>query len=303
MQRELWGRVAFAAKLKSADEAPEPLRSAMLEALGPQDTVHRLVFGPIQKIPDKVWPASLLAISNRGWIVIICAEDGQLEVHRRDFAETILVEMTDILLYGRLQLDYVADGQTRSVAVYFNTVMGELYQEAAKLLLCAMDDASPPHCYDRSEIYATLEILPLKFQNGIVRYFPFGQRALGFVHWPPVFGRTLKTLRREVAPEGVLVLTNSQLLFISEEKAWWGGRSRRHAKYGYIVTYCPLSRVKAIHLGERASCDVLRVDVGAHQVALRWEIDFPPEQRAAMTAFMKQVVSVPALVQSKPNFG
>lgn len=151
----------------------------------------------------------------------------------------MLVEMTDVLLYGRLQLHYVADGQTRSVAVHFNTVTGELYQEAVKLLFCAMDGASPPHCFNRSDVYETLENLPLKFQNGIVRYLPFGRRVLGFVHWPPAIGYTLKILRREVVPEGVLVLTNSQLLFISEEKAWWGGRSRRHAKYGYIVRIAP----------------------------------------------------------------
>jgi hypothetical protein len=215
----------------------------------------------------------------------------------------MLVEMIDVLLFGRLQLDYVADGRTGSVAVHFNTVMGKLYQEAVKLLLCAMDDASPPHRYNRSDAYAALEILPLKFQNGIVRYLPFGQRVLGFVHWPPALGRTLKIFRREVVPEAVLVLTNGQLFFISEEKAWWGARSRRHAKYGYIVTYCPLSRVKAIHLGERDSCDVLRVDVGAHQLAKRWQIDFPREQRAAMTAFMEQVTSGPARLQRSQSSG
>jgi hypothetical protein len=301
MQHELWSRVAFAAKLKRVDEAPEPLRSAMLETLRPHDTVHRLIFGPVQKVPDKVWPANLLAILDRAWIAVICGEDGLPQVRRCDYADTLLIEMTDILLYGRLQLDYLAARQPRTVAVHFNTVTGELYQEAVKLLLCAMGDASPARPHNRSDAYAALEVLPLKFQNAIVRYLPFGERILTFIHWPPALRRRLKIVRYEAVPEGVLVLTNRHLLFISEEEAWWGGRSRRHAKYGYIVTYCPLSRVTAIRISERGSYGVLSVYVGVRRLAERWDINFPREQRAAMTAFGDQVTSSPALQPSNPG--
>ncbi len=49
MQRELWDRVAFAAKLRSIEEAPEPFRSAMVTVLKSRDVVRLLIFGPARE--------------------------------------------------------------------------------------------------------------------------------------------------------------------------------------------------------------------------------------------------------------
>jgi hypothetical protein len=269
----------------------------MFEVLKPQDTIRWLIYGPIQKVAGKVSPASLLAILEHEWIAVVCGEDVEPAVHRCEFADTLLVEIINILLYGRLRLDFVKDGRTRSVAVEFNTVMDELYQEAVQILLGGMDGVCQAALDDSGKIYDVIKVLPLKFQNGILRYLPVGQQVLGFVHWPAVLERKLKIFWRELAPEGVLVLTNSQLLVISEEKAWWRGQS----KYGYVVTYCPLSRVEAIRLTEHNSFDAIDVEVLAHHIGEKLTIGFPCELKAAMEAFTELATSSPGFLQSRPE--
>ena len=301
MNRGSWDRVAFAAKLRSVDETPEPLRSAMLEAIKPQDAIRWLIYGPTQKVVGKVSPASLLAILEHEWIVVVGGENAEPEVHRCQFADTLLVEIIDILLYGRLRLDFVKDGRTRSVAVEFNTVMDQLYQEAVEILLGGMDGVCQAVLDESGKIYDVIKVLPLKFQNGILRYLPAGQRVLEFVHWPTVLSRKLKVFWRELAPECVLVLTNSQLLSISEEKAWWRSKSKGGSKYGYVVTYYPLSRVEAIRLTDHNSFCAIDVDLRARQFGEKVQIGFPCELKAAMAAFMELVTSSPGFLQSRPE--
>lgn len=299
MSSTLWDRVAFASKLRSADEAPEPLRGAMLKVLKPHDKIRWLIYGPRQ-VAGKVSPASLLAILEHEWIVI-CEKNVEPEVYRCEFADTLLVEIVDVLLYGRLRLDFVKDGGTRSVAVEFNTVMAELYQKAAQILLGDMDGVCQAALDDSGNIYDVIKILPLKFKNAILRYLPVGQQVLGFVHWPAVLERKLKIFWRELAPEGVLVLTNRQLLFISEEKAWWRGKSKSGSKYGYVVTYFPLSRIKAIRLSEHNSFYTIDVDVAARQLDEKIKIGFPYALKAAVMAFTELVISSPGFLLSRPE--
>jgi hypothetical protein len=245
----------------------------------------------------KVLPAGLLAILEHEWIVVVGGENAGLEVHRCDFAHTLLVEMVYVLASGRLRLDFVKDGRMASVAVQFNTVMEELYQEAVQILLDDMDVIRQSAQDDCRNIFPSLNALPLKFHNGILRYLPVGQPVLGFVHWPAVEGRKLKIFWREIAPEGVLVLTSRQLILVSEEKA----RGRSWPKYGYVVTYCPLSRVEGIRLRAHNSFDAIDVDVRVNQIADKLKIGFPCEIKAAMAAFTDLVISSPGFLWSRPE--
>jgi hypothetical protein len=266
----------------------------MLSALKPDDAIKLLVFGPAQRLLDRVLPATLLAILDRDWILAIGAEASQPEVSRCGFANTLFVEMTEVLLYGLLRIDFTGDGRARSVAIQFNTVMEDLYQEAVQILLNGIEGGSYFVPRSNDNLYAALRVLPLKFQNAIVKHLPIGQQVLGFVHWPTILGRRLKIFRRELAPAGALVLTNRQLLFISEEKAWSRRLSDVGYKYGYIVTYCPLARVEFVELIEHDSLDAVGAKVRTHELGEKLEIKFPCERKAAISAFVK-LVSLPQL--------
>jgi hypothetical protein len=285
MKRGLWER--FAAKLKTLDDVPEPLFGAARGALQPDDKIRLLVFGPAQKVLGEISTASLLMILDEEWIVVTGTEEIKTEVFHCAFADTLLVEITNILLYGKLRIDFVAEGRAQTVAIQFNTVMEGLYQEAVQFLLNGMDNISEITPCDSKELYAALNSLPLKFCNAIVEFMPMGQRVLGLVHWPAVLGRKLKIFRHELSPEAVLVLTERELLFISEEKTWSWVRPDRVQKYGSIVTHCPLSRVEAVELSEHDSLDTVDVEIRTHEAGEKLKIDFPREQKAKVSAFME----------------
>ena len=101
--------------------------------------MRSLIFGPAQRTVGAASPASLFGILELEWIVVVCGEDVEPRVYRCDFTDTFVVEITDVLLYGRLRLDFVKDSRAQSVAILFNTVTYELYQEAVQTLLNSMD--------------------------------------------------------------------------------------------------------------------------------------------------------------------
>lgn len=283
VKREHWDRVTFAAKLNSVEEAPEPLRDAALAALHPHDTIKLLVFGPAQRTIGKTDPASLLAILDREWIIVTFCEHTGTQVYRCDFDHTLLLEMTDILLYGRLRVDFCKYDQNQSVVIFFNTVTSNLYQQAVQLLLNGMDKPSQFALREHGNLRTAMKHLPLKFKNGVAHYLPYGQRALELIHSPAVLRRHFVIFQRELAPEGVLVLTDKELLFISEEPAWSGGKANETAKYGYIVTHCPLSRIEVVRSTERDS--LAEIEVKARGLTLAF--CFSREKRAAVTAFVE----------------
>ncbi|MGH7976986.1 MAG: hypothetical protein ACREC8_10030 [Limisphaerales bacterium] len=153
-----------------------------------------------------------------------------------------------------------------------------------------MDDVSEIAPRGSKELYAALNSLPLKFCNAVVEFMPMGQRVLGFVHWPAVLGRKLKIFRHELSPEAVLVLTERELLFISEEKTWPWIRPDRVQKYGSIVTHCPLSRVDAFQLSEHDLLETIDIVVRTDHGGEKLKIDFPREQKAEVSAFMELAI-------------
>jgi hypothetical protein len=255
MTSGIWDR--FASSLNSLDEAPEPLRSAMLAALPPDNAIRLLVFGPASKTLDGRWPAALLAVLEREWVVVSGTEEIPPRVARCDFANTLFVEMTSILLYGELRIDFVGAGRAQTAEIHFNTVMERLYQEAVQVVLNGMDGVATAAPVDSHEHYPALKSLPLKFCNAMLGFVPMGQRVLGVVHWPAVLGRRLILFQQELAPAAALALTDRELLLISEEKTRSWLRTGYPSKYGIIVTHCPLSRLEGYHVAERSPLVIL----------------------------------------------
>jgi hypothetical protein len=296
-RRELWDRVAFATKLCGADEAPQLLRNALLAALQPHDAIRCLIFGPSQRTAADTKPASLLTILEHEWVVVISCQDVGALVYRCDFENTLLVEMTEILLYGKLRLSFVEDGQIQSVAIFFNTVTCDLYEEAVQLLLNGMDGNCQSTFQESGDRHIAFKDLPLKFKNAVARHLPLGQRVLAIIHSPTVLRRRFAIFWRELSPAGVLVLTDRQLFLISEESARYGKNCYETAKYGYIITYCPLSRLEAVCSKQRQFLDVIEIEAAlrAGRGGLKLTIGFSHEKRAAVTAFVNSVIQRQAL--------
>jgi hypothetical protein len=286
MKRDLWDR--FASKLNSVDEAPEPLCSAMQAALKPDDAIRLLIFGPGFTSLGKSSIATLLAVIDSGWIVVSGMEAGQLRVDRARFADTLLVEVTIILLYGRLKFDYTADGGTRSAMMEFSTVMEPLYKEAARLALDGIEGAAGTVPIADGHLNALLDGVPMKFRSAAHEFRPPAQPVLALRHWPPVMGKKRLWFQRELATEAMLMLTEHELIFISEEKTWswmWIGRVN---KYGYVVTYCPLSRLENWHIEANEKLATLDLSVCAQQGGETVRLEFPRGKEHHVATLMRQ---------------
>jgi hypothetical protein len=286
MRRDFWDR--HASRLKTVDDAPEPLRTVMLAALKAEDSAQFLVFGPAEMTGGERSAATLLAVLNHGWVVVRGTKQTEPVLTRCEFANTLLVEITSILLYGRMRIDFVKNGRVDSVAIHFNTVMEGLYHEASEMVLNGMDGIFDNEPRQRGESDQALNLLPLKFCNAMSEFVPMGQRVLSLVHWPAVLGRRLRLLQQELAPEAVLALTDRELLFISEEKSWFWVRTDRVQKYGNVVTHCPLSRVGMLQLSEHASLATIDVEIRTGQTGEKIKIDFPPDHVPEVVAFVEK---------------
>jgi hypothetical protein len=61
---------------------------------------------------------------------LLSQEDGSITVETASCESTLQLELTIILLCGQLKIDFVVDGEVRSTAIHFNTVMkGEYFKK------------------------------------------------------------------------------------------------------------------------------------------------------------------------------
>ncbi len=278
----------FHSKLASMDQVPEPLRKAMRRRLLPGCATRLILFGPASRVFGKRSPATLLIITDKGWLMASDTEDDQVAVTQCDFENTMLVELTAILLRGQLKIDFAVQGHAQFVTAEFNTVMEEYYLEAAQMLLDGMDGIATAALSEADNNCGVRESLPLKLQNAILHFQPVGQRLLELVRWPAVFGGKHRWLQREIVPESLLALTNRELLFISEEKSSAWIREKQQAKYGNIVTHCPLSRLTNVKLSEHDLLDTLDLGLSVAQGGEKLKIPFPRDQKADVSALVEK---------------
>jgi hypothetical protein len=276
----------FAGRFTSVEETPEPFRHVLLERIWPHESVRLLVHSPPDLILGARRPGTLLTVTDRRWLIVYENADESATVAESSFADTLLVELTTILLYGRLKLDYVAEGAGRCAAVEFNTVWDEYYREATYLVLKSIDDAPRGPASDRQQVLNLLEDWPLKFLNAALRCLPPGHCLREAVHWPAVYGKW----HRELVTAAALLLTNRAVLLISEEKAKWWQRFREGAKYGQITTYIPLVRLAHFGLCEREGFGLLGIEIGTSLGKEELHVPVPLTQVSAISRLMDQTL-------------
>ncbi len=204
----------FPTKLNTVSDAPEPLRSALVESFPSGEPVRLLVHAPAFTTGDEKSPATLLAVTNNGWFVASETEDGGSALEKSDFSDTLFLELKSILLSGQLRISFAAVDKSHFVTIKFETVEDQYYREAIDLILTGIDPAlSGVAEKDRSEA-SMFEGWPMKVRNEAQRYWPRGQRFLAAIQWPAIFSGS----QRQLAPAGALLITERELVVISEEK-------------------------------------------------------------------------------------
>jgi hypothetical protein len=274
----------FASKLDSVYDAPEALRNVLADNIASQESVRLLVHAPTFSTMNERSPATVLAVTNNGWLVASVAEEGGVSAEKCNFSDTLFLELASILLLGQLKIYFAAVGTTYSAIMRFDTVGEDLYREAIYLMLNGIDQKPAPAAYNDPDTASISEAWPIQFRNEAQRYRPKGQRLLAATQWPAVIGG----FQRELSPAGALLVTRRELVLISEEKT----SPRQYAgdlhKFGGIITYFPLARLGDFHVSHHERFGVLALQVHATHGGETLEIIFPSDHEKAVSAAMEQ---------------
>ena len=280
----------FASRIGTIEELPGPFGPALRERVRPQEAVQLLIYSPPFVTPGGTIPATVLAVVERRWLMASEGEAGRVTVTESGFDDTLLLELTSVLLHGQLKIDFVDGGAARSAAVEFNTVMMKDYRAAVGLMLGGMEGRpiTTEADADASALFAQplFAQWPYKFRNLSPEYLPQGRRARAAVYWPTVYGG----FNREIAPAAALLLSESEVVLFSEEKAPWWYRTRQELKLGDIVTYFPLHRLARFHLSQNDRFGVLSLEVHAYHGGEKLEVLFALEQAEAVSRLMEQAM-------------
>lgn len=287
MKVEMWER--FATKLEAPNDAPEPHRSAFFNILRADDKIQLLIFGPASKTLQVVSPATLLAITDKGWILVSGTDTEPASSVRCGFNETLLIELTVVLLFGGLRIDFLAEGGARHVAITFNTVMFDYYQTAVGLLLKGVEGTANKVQSIAPSAAPDTDSLTLSLQNAVSIYKPSEQRIIDIAHWLSVFSGWTRWFQHEISPEAILVLTERELICISEATTGGALQTGSVAKYGNIITYFPLARLAGHHMQADGRLMKLVLDIDTSRGGKTVAVEFPLEQEDKVESFMKQV--------------
>src|SRR6516225_4208792 len=174
----------FPTKLSTVSDAPEPLRSALAASLPPGESTRLLVHAPAFATGDEKTPATVLAVTNNGWLVASESAGGGGAVEKSSFTDTLYLELKSILLLGQLRICFAAVDKSYSVTIRFEIVEDEFYREAIDLIVAGIDPVLTGLAeHDRIEA-SIFEGWPMTIRNDAQRYSPRGQQFLAAIQWP-----------------------------------------------------------------------------------------------------------------------
>src|SRR5271165_6324851 len=113
----------FAKCAKDVSELSSPFREMLTERLTETEDLKHLIFSPPYGATNFLSLASVLCVTNRRWLILLCENDSKITVVECSYDRTLLVELTIILLYGQVKIDFAQDGATKSLALNFNSVV------------------------------------------------------------------------------------------------------------------------------------------------------------------------------------
>jgi hypothetical protein len=288
----------FPTRLNTVSDAPQPLRGALAESLPSGGPFRLLVHAPAFSTEDEISPATVLAVTDNGWIIASETGDGGATVEKSDFANTLFLELTSILLLGQLKIAFAEVDVSHSATIKFETVGDDLYREAIDLILAGIDPALQAVAENDQGEGSIFETWPMKFRNEAQRYRPGGQRLLAALQWPVIFNE----VRQELAPAGALLITGREIVMISEQKKSSAEYAEQTSskedsegpfaeeESGGTITFVPRVRLAEFQVSDQEHFGVLALQVHAAHGGERLEIIFPSDEEQAISKAMEDVL-------------
>jgi hypothetical protein len=274
----------FAVAAARIEDTPQPFCEILSQRIPKAEAVRQLIFSPAFVAGKFRALASVLCVTDRRWLVLLGQNDGRITVDEASYDMTLLVELTIILLYGQLKIDFVANRETRMAALQFNTVVQRSYSAAVEDILDAIDrkeHAATKRDWIRSPIISEW---PLKFRNFAIIYVPERSQLLDGVYWKEIRG----SFNRELGPAAALLLTDRQIVLIAEEKGTGWFQFRHHPKHGAVMTYLPVDRLADFHIKERKRFCILELDGHESQGSEKIEVMIPTDKQEAVSRLIEK---------------
>jgi hypothetical protein len=267
------------------DEAPSPFEEFLQHNLSQDEGLGHLIFSPEFAAATTRHLASTLCVTSNRWLIAIQERDGTVTAKSATFDETLLAELTIILLHGKVTIHSGKAGEIRSASLYFNTVMQHRYYAAICEILRGIEGERCQQ--NRPKPITPFSEWPQKFQNLSIIYTPPEQSLLDGAYSDTIYGRIIG----EKAPAAALLLTEQQLIVIADERSRRWFPSRNVVKYGGTMSYMPRRRVVDWQIVEGKRLDSHLIALSANQGVERFEVLFSAEKRSDVRRIMDKIAA------------
>jgi hypothetical protein len=106
---------------------------------------------------------------------------------------------------------------------------------------------------------ALLDSWPIKFREEANLYWPKGQHLRTAIQWPAI----VSDFERELAPAGAILVTEREIVLISEEKGSPRQVEENFYESGAVITFFPRLRLTDFHVGHHDRFGILALQVHA----------------------------------------
>jgi hypothetical protein len=265
----------FPVQFREIDECPRHFRDRLKRSIDATENVHDIIYSPAFSSGRASLPGSVFCVTDRQWLILQDSKKKGDSVSLKSavYADTLLIELTDILLYGQLKIDHAFTDRTESSACHFNAAFTNMYTNAIQRVLDFIDDIQEPAVERDKRIRTYLEAWPHKFRNLGWDFLPLGSNLLDALHWPTIVGR----FRFELGPAAALFLTDRHIICLADERSRSRFVKRDHINHGVIVTYFPRSRFSGFQIRKHNRFHILELQASGVHGAKSLQVRFPPE--------------------------
>lgn len=282
--------------VRSISDLPEELQDQAGKYLPAGEQVPDLfiiprAIHPSQYHSPRFQPEQALLFTNHGVLSIQESDlNGNIPNPIYIRAESLIsMQVSLILLYGRLEIIGANNGSSERIVAEYNTVAHELLQPALHHFLSSSAQRIENKIYDpflEKIAWLAVSDLHMKYANGLSLHAMSKDEQLLHIAFQPAIRKTVfPGLKRRIAFPVLFALTNHHLIVLGEEQA------KGHTDYGWIITYCPLSVIDRIEtIPEK---QYLRLIIYLHfkGVQVNYEVKVDETTARKITEFWNRIVS------------
>jgi len=204
--------------------------------------------------------------------------------------DILLLRLTLILLYGRLEIWSWQGDRAARIELEYNTVKHHWLAPPLRRLIRKTWRGNPAVGAGAGEAasLAGLESLSYSFHSGLrLEALQPEERLLGCVYQPEIHETRLGFVRRRAAPETALALTDQQVILLQQDMT-------RRTRHDWVFTFCPWRRVARLEQAAFRAWQKMTIRVRPEAAQQRLEAVFEPDQAAACCAlWTKAAIGLP----------